>query len=212
MVNRQKCMIIGAAPIKNNKVFEEFPVKDYFVICADGGYMNAKKYNITPNLVVGDFDSLKEPLPDSVRKVSLSVDKDMTDTMYAVSRAISAGFNDFVLAGCLGGKRFDHSFGALEVLQYIIEHGAVGVLADDKTRIIAVRDSRLSITKSKGAIISVFPFAGKSCNVTYYGLKFPLTAKTLTCGGMPMGVSNQIVEDTAQIVVHSGTALVMLHD
>lgn len=210
MVKKQKCMIIGAVPFRSAKVFREFNPNDYFVICADGGYDTAVKFKITPDLVVGDFDSAKEILPDSVRKITLPVDKDVTDTMYAVTKALGAGFNDFVLIGCLGGSRFDHSYANLEVLKYITDCGAMGVIADEKTKIIVVKNSRLTITQSKGYTLSVFPFAGSNCNVTYYGVKYPLTAQTLSCGGTLMGVSNEITEDTAKVVVHSGTALIML--
>lgn len=211
MVEKRKCMIIGSVPFRSAKVFREFQPEDYFVICADGGYETAVKFHITPDLVVGDFDSLKIPLPDSVRKITLPVDKDVTDTMYAVMKAVGAGFNDFVLIGCLGGERFDHSYAALEVLKYILDCGAMGVLADDKTKIILVKNSRLTITESQGATLSVFPFAGATCNVTYYGVRYPLTAKTLSCGGTLMGVSNRITEETARVVVHTGTALIMLY-
>ncbi|WP_099204323.1 thiamine diphosphokinase [Scatolibacter rhodanostii] len=211
MVNK-KCMVIGAVPFRSAKIFREFNPDDYFVICADGGYATAQKFDIEPDLVVGDFDSLKIAVPDSVRKITLPVDKDVTDTMYAVMKALGAGFNDFVLIGCLGGARFDHSFASLEVLKYITNCGAKGILADEKTKIIVLKNSRLTITDSKGSTLSVFPFAGATCNVTYYGVKYPLTGQTLSCGGTLMGVSNRIVEDTAKIVVHNGTAIVMLYE
>ena len=46
--------------------------------------------------------------------------------------------------------------------------------------------------------------------MTYAGLKYPLSRATLTCGGFPMGVSNQVVADVAEVRVHSGTALVVV--
>ncbi len=211
MVNKRKCMIIGAVQFRSAKIFREFRPEDYFVICADGGYETAAKFGIVPDLVVGDFDSLRIPLPDDIRRITLPVDKDVTDTMYAVMKALSAGFNEFILIGCLGGARFDHSYAVLEVLKYITECGAMGMAADDRTKIIVLKNSRLTITDSIGATLSDFPFAGSSCNVTYYGVKYPLTAKTLTCGGTLMGVSNQVTENPAKVVVHNGTALIMLY-
>ena len=35
---------------------------DDYVICADGGYDNAKKYGIHANLVMGDMDSVKSDI------------------------------------------------------------------------------------------------------------------------------------------------------
>ena len=67
------------------------------------------------------------------------------------------------------------------------------------------------MTKMKGATVSVFPYCGPNCTVTYNGLEYPLQHGTLTCDGMRMGVSNSVVEDLAEIRVHSGTALVVVY-
>ncbi len=208
---KQNCLIIGASPIKSDRVFQEYDPKEYFVICADAGYETALRYHITPDLIVGDFDSASKKPQGNVKCVVLPVEKDVTDTMYAVQKGFSKGFRSFVLLGCLGGPRFDHSLANLEVLQYIQEHGGKGVLAEEHTKIFLIRDGRLRITDSKGATVSVFPYNGKSCNVSYSGLEYPLHHDTLTCGGTVMGVSNSVVKEQAEIRVHTGTALVVVY-
>ena len=190
---KQECMIIGASPIENEAIFKEFPPEKYYVICA-------AKYNIVPDLIVGDFDSAKVP-PQKNRKVlTLPVKKDVTDTMYAVMKGLAKGFRQFVLLGCLGGPRFDHSLANLEVLQYI-RH----------TKVFLIQDSRLRLTEMKGATVSVFPFGEPRCTVSYKGLLYPMDHETLTSGGVLMGVSNSIVEDAAEIRVYSGTALIVVY-
>ena len=57
---KQACMIIGAAPV-DRRVFKEFDPRHYYVICADAGYETAVKAGVTPDLIVGDFDSAKKP-------------------------------------------------------------------------------------------------------------------------------------------------------
>ena len=106
---KQECMIIGASPIESEAIFQEFPPENYYVICADGGYETAVKHHITPDLIVGDFDSTKVPPQKNRKVVTLPVQKDVTDTMYAVMKGFAKGFRHFVLLGCLGGPRFDHS-------------------------------------------------------------------------------------------------------
>lgn len=204
-------MIIGASPMQSAKVLKEYDPKRYFVICADAGFETAQKYKITPDLVVGDFDSASQKPPEGVKCLSIPVEKDVTDTMFAAIRGLSKGFRSFVLLGCLGGSRFDHSLANLDVLQYLQEHGARGVLADGDTRVFLLRDGRLRMTGVKGATVSVFPYNGSSCNVSYTGLKYPLHHGELTCGGLVMGVSNSVVGDAAEIRVHMGTALVVVY-
>lgn len=208
---KQECMIIGAAPVRNNRIFKEFDPKNYYVICADAGYETALKLGISPDLIVGDFDSAKRKPNGEINCVALPVEKDVTDTMFAVTKGFSMGFRSFVLVGCLGGARFDHSLANLEVLQYIQEHGGHGILADDTTKLFLIHDERLRVTRMKGAVVSVFPYNGPSCTVSYTGMQYPLTHEALTCGGTPMGVSNRIMEDPAEIRVHAGTALVVVY-
>ncbi len=204
-------MILGASPIPDNRIFREYDPKRYFVICADAGYETAKKYKIVPDLVVGDFDSATQKPGGNVKVVSLPVEKDVTDTMFAAMKGLSRGFREFVLLGCLGGDRFDHSLANLDVLQYLAEHGGRGILADGHTKIFLLRGGKLRMTGVKGSTVSVFPYGCPSCNVSYSGLKYPLNHDTLTCGGLLMGVSNSVVSDPAEIRVHLGTALVVVY-
>ncbi len=203
-------MIIGAAPINSRQVFKEFNPRHYYVICADAGYESALKAGIQPDLVVGDFDSAKEPPPDTVKCLTLPVEKDVTDTMFAVLRGFSMGFRSFLLLGCLGGERFDHSLANLEVLQYIREHGGHGIMADAHTKVFLLHDERLKMTNMMGATVSVFPYNGSACTVSYLGLQYPLNREQLSCGGFPMGISNQVAEDPAEVRVHNGSALVVV--
>ena len=208
---KQKCMIIGASPILDGRVFQEFDPKDYFVICADGGYETALKLGLVPDLVVGDFDSAQKRPPASLRTLVLPVEKDVTDTMFAALKGLAKGLRDFVLLGCLGGPRFDHSLASIETLLYLRDHGAWGFLADERTKVFLLREEKLRITKLKGATVSVFPYGCPTCTVSYTGLQYPLTRGSLTVGGLLMGVSNSVVSDDAEIKVHSGTALVAVY-
>ena len=126
-------------------------------------------------------------------------------------KGFAKGYRSFVLVGCLGGARFDHSLANLEVLQYILQHSGYGVMADSHTKVFLIAGSRLRLTEMKGATVSVFPYGTASCTVTYQGLLYPLAHDTLTSGGVLMGVSNTITADTAVIRVHAGTALVVVY-
>lgn len=203
-------MIIGASPFESRKIFKEFDPRRYYVICADAGFETALKAGVQPDLVVGDFDSAKEMPPKDVKCISLPVDKDVTDTMFAVMKGFSMGITSFLLLGCLGGKRLDHTLANLEVLQYIREHGGHGIVANDHTKIFLLQEEKLKMTGMLGATVSVFPYNGSSCVVSYSGLKYPLNREQLSCGCLPMGVSNLVTEDPAEVRVHSGSALVVV--
>ncbi len=205
----KKCVIIGSVPLSDDGALREFGRENCFVICADGGYDSAVRFGIRPDLIIGDFDSLEGQLPPDVETVRLHVEKDDTDSMAAVREGLRRGFREFILIGLIGGKRIDHSYANLCVLSYLCRQGCKAVLWDAESRIFLIRESGLTLTGMKGATVSVFPFGCNSCNVSYAGLKYPLTRKTLYAD-FPLGVSNRIEADTARVVVHSGDALVIV--
>ena len=50
-----------------------------FFICADSGIKNAQKLSVSPDVVVGDFDSYKEALPENAISIIHPPIKDKTD-------------------------------------------------------------------------------------------------------------------------------------
>lgn len=211
MADTKKCMIIGASPLQSGDIFKEFNPTDYYVICADGGYETALKYKIKPDYIVGDFDSSKVKPNSKLRNVKiLPVEKDVTDTMYAAFIGLKLGFKEFLMIGCLGGNRYDHTVANYNVMLFIANKGGTAVMVDDTSKVFMLRDRKLTLREMKGSIVSVFPFGAASCNVSYKGLKYPLHEDTLTAGDSLMGVSNEVVSDVAEIRVHVGCALVIV--
>lgn len=203
-----QCVIIGSAPCESDDAFQEIDWKNSFVICADGGLDHAIQQNITPNLIIGDFDSIQNELPNSIETIQLQIEKDDTDMMAAIRVGLKRGFRNFVLLGALGG-RFDHSFANLCALQYLAAQGCKAMIAGQNSRIFLLNGGRLTLSMLKGKTISVFPFGTASCTVTYDGLKYPLTETRLS-SDYPLGVSNIILTDDARITVHDGIALIIV--
>lgn len=205
----KKCVIIGSAPLSDAGAVDDSGRDNCFVICADGGLDNARQFGITPDLLIGDFDSVQGALPEGIETIRLNVEKDETDSMAAVKEGLRRGYRDFVLTGVLGGERFDHSVANLCVLSYLCHQGCKAALWDGNCRAFLIRESGITLTGLAGSTVSVFPFGCASCSVSYTGLKYPLTNRTLV-PDFPLGVSNRIESDTARIVVHSGDALVLI--
>lgn len=205
---RKICVVIGSVPVGENP-FEGRDRNKYFVICADGGYDNAVKFGIVPDLLIGDFDSVRSSLPDGVQTIRLKVEKDETDTMAAVEEGMKCGCREFELYGIIGGERFDHSFASLCTLQYISTQGCKAVIISDKLRIFLLNGGKLMLKSIKGSTVSVFPFGCASCEVSYSGLKYPLEHARLYSENA-LGVSNCACSDNAEVIVHSGNALIMV--
>ena len=85
------------------------------VIAADGGLRHARPLGLTPDLVVGDFDSARAEDLAAFRNVPQMrhpVDKNELDLELAVTEALARGASELVLVGTLG-ERFDQSLAAV---------------------------------------------------------------------------------------------------
>lgn len=204
------CIIIGSVPVKNEALLKEY-CENAFIICADGGLDVALQHHITPDLIVGDFDSVQAELPQGIETIQLPVQKNDTDTMFAIREAMKRGYQEFILFGVLGGARFDHSYASLCSLHFIAMQNGRGVMIGDNCKMFVLTGGRLRLKDMAGSGLSVFPFGVPSCTVTYQGLAYPLNRHTLYSQD-PLGVSNEITEPVAEIILHSGTALIIVQE
>ncbi len=199
--DRKICSIICGAPTKGLKK----ELAEGFVIAADRGLDVALEAGITPDLVVGDFDSAKSAVPEGVECVKVSPVKDDTDAMLAADFALKYGCNELRFFCALGG-RIDHTIANIQMLYHFKIRGVGGALFGDDTKLYLMSEESAEIPKYDG-YLSVFAY-DKTAVVTETGVKYPITKHPLT-NDMPIGVSNEIVDDHAEITVHSGTALVL---
>ena len=109
------CYIICGGP----ESFSTVKIPDNaYIICADSGYDKALSAGIKPDLLIGDFDSVKSKLPDDIDVLRAPAHKDDTDTLLAVRTALEKGFDEIILAGACGG-RTDHTLANIATLLYI---------------------------------------------------------------------------------------------
>ena len=175
------------------------------VIAADGGLRHTRKLGITPDTVLGDFDSLGFT-PEGANV--FPVEKDDTDAMLAVRRGLQLGYREFLLYGSLDGPRLDHTVANFQTLQYLADHGAVGYLIGNTTMVTVVKDGSISFPAGATGTVSVFCMGPDAQGVTLEGLYYPLQNGTLT-PGFPLGVSNHYTGATAKISVEKGSLLVL---
>ena len=84
--------------------------KGDYIICADGGWNYAKKLNLTPDVVIGDFDSYpigKNFHNNKTEIMKFPAKKDKTDFELAVNLAISKKYEKILIFGIFG-DRIDH--------------------------------------------------------------------------------------------------------
>ena len=198
----KKCIIFCAAEFET--LAEPIFAED-FVIAADGGRRHTEKLGITPDAVLGDFDSLGYA-PEGA--AIFPVEKDDTDAMLAVRRGLELGYRDFLLYGSLDGPRLDHTVANFQTLQFLCDRGAFGILAGIHTMAAVVQNGTLCFPAGCEGTVSVFCLGRDASGVTLKGLYYPLENGTLTAG-FPLGVSNHFTGEPAEISVTDGSLLVI---
>ena len=178
-----------------------------FVIAADGGLLHAQSMGVSPDLVLGDFDSLGY-VPENAQK--FPIEKDDTDAMLAVRQGLKMGYRRFLLYGSLDGERLDHTVANLQTLQFLADQGAVGHLVGKQYIATVVKNGTVHFPEEAKGILSVFCMGADAKGVTLTGLKYTLENAVLTAG-FPLGVSNRFIGQEAAIAVQDGS-LLLLYD
>lgn len=197
------CYIFGAAEGKPQNFTHE---NGDLIIAADAGFLKLKNIGATPDITVGDFDSLKE-IPDCKKIIRHPVRKNDTDTMLAVKTGLSLGFRRFVIYGGTGG-RLDHTLSNLQTLAFIAENGGKGYLCGDSFTATAVKNSSIGFLSSASGNISVFSATSKCRGVYITGLSYPLQNAVLDYS-FPLGVSNEFTGEESEIKITNGTAIII---
>lgn len=175
-----------------------------YIICADRGLDHALAAGVTPDLIIGDFDSASAAVPQGIECIKALPEKDDTDTLLAAKTAIQRGYNQLEFYCALGG-RTDHTIANIQMLEFLRIRGVKARLHGGNTCIYLL-ESEAEIPRYEG-YLSVFAFGGDTV-ISGTGVKYPTQRYRLT-QSFPIGVSNEITEKSAHITVHEGRALVV---
>ena len=178
---------------------------DDFIIAADGGLAHVKTLGLTPNGILGDFDSLGYTPEGST---VFPVEKDDTDAMLAVRKGLELGFREFYLYGSLDGPRLDHTVANFQTLQFLCNHGAYGYLIGKDYMVTVLKDGVIRFPSGCTGIFSVFCMGGDAEGVTIRGGKYDAENVTLSAG-FPLGVSNHFEGNEVHISVERGSLLIL---
>jgi thiamine pyrophosphokinase len=183
------------------------------VLAADGGARFLLGIGVTPDAVVGDFDSLGEAdysrlCAEGVELLRHPVRKDVTDGELAVGEALRRGAGEIALAGGLGA--LDHTLGHLAILRRLAARGvAARLVAPRLTATVLLAPSAVALHVEAGTRVSLVPMAGDAA-VTLSGLDYPLDYGVLPADAC-LGLGNHAAgSGDVRIVLHDGVAAVLV--
>lgn len=188
----------------------QFPRKDTFIICADGGAMYAMTHQLVPDVVIGDFDSIDDPTEKKLRKLNVPLiryprEKDYTDSELAIRYALDKGIKRIYVCGFFGA-RIDHLLANVGFFAQLTEKAEIRILEGDmEVRYIRKRGL---IRGKKGDEVSLIPLTGQCKKIRTHNLCYPLKNETLLFGST-RGISNILEGPVASITLSSGILLVV---
>ena len=181
------------------------------IIAADAGIGHAPMLGLTPELWVGDFDSVPADLPDVLASVPRQVfpaEKDKTDGELAIAAALERGATSLVLAGAFGGQRADHAFLHLALGLRLAEAGSKVLLTSGAQEGIPLLPGKAGFDYADGTLFSVLGFSELS-GLTVTGAKWPLNHVQVAFGSS-LTISNE-VRGRLEIALTDGRALLLAH-
>lgn len=197
------CWIVGAGSFDG---LLDYPQEGDLIIAADGGYTYLKGMGLEPDVLLGDFDSLKR-MPEHGHLLRHPSVKDDTDMALAVTYAQEQGYHIFYLYGGLGG-RLDHTMGNFQLLTGISKAGDQAYLIGEGQIITAITGERIRFSKKATGMISVFSMDAVANGIWERNLKYQLRDAKMT-NVKTLGVSNEFIGEEGSIEVHEGTLLIM---
>ena len=188
--------------------------KPDIVAAVDSGLEFFLKAAEKPDVIVGDFDSVTQETlaffkgQQGIDWVTLVPEKDDTDTEAAIREVIGRGCKRIHILGATG-SRLDHVLANIGLLGLGFSCGVEILMVDSCNRIRMVKKG-ISIPQKEqfGEYVSLLPFTSKVSGLTLKGMKYPLFQYEYSCFSS-LGISNEIVEDVAEISFTEGILLVI---
>ena len=201
---KKRCIIISGG--------EYSPITDInnedFIIACDKGYEYAQKDGITPNLLIGDFDSYTGSLDTDIPIQRYKCEKDDTDTGIAVQYAVENNYDEIIIYCALGG-RLDHLLGNIQLGTYAAQKGISVKILSENNELYYLSNSSLSLNRRNGYSVSLFSLTDICEKLNVVGAKYPLHDAIFN-NASALGVSNEWDKDIIDISVGNGVLLIVL--
>lgn len=181
------------------------------IIAADGGTQHCLSLGITPDVVIGDLDSLtadniNELQIANVEIIRYPAKKDQTDLELALKLAIDRGADEIVVFGAMGG-RWDMSIANILLpAEQNLSNATIRII-DGHHEIMLLRAGKEMIFHGeKGDIFSLIPLGRDALGITTIGLEYPMKDDLLRLGSS-RGISNLFIENSATVSLKQGLLL-----
>ena len=173
------------------------------IICCDGATETLLEYDLEPDYIVGDLDSLSQELQQRYSHcLHHDPDQYTNDLTKSVNFCAEKQWNEITILGATG-KREDHSLGNISLLTDYAAYVKVQMITDYGVFTPLLKSARFE--SFAGQQVSVFSLMPDTV-FTFHGLKYPLTGQTISSWWQ--GTLNEAIGNEFSIDMDHGKVLV----
>ncbi|WP_391208583.1 thiamine diphosphokinase [Psychrobacillus sp. L4] len=210
-------IVCSGGPVEEVVDFRQLPFskEETVFIGADRGALHLLTNGITPNEIIGDFDSLLEEeyqfLRKSVEKMTIMPpEKDETDTHLAILRALTYNPDSVILTAVTGG-RLDHYEAVLhDMVRFQREYPEIVFYIRNKQNIIRflLPGTHEIEQDNYFKYISFFSFGETVKDISLRGFLYEVTEENISIGNAKF-TSNQVSGRNGTISITAGICLMI---
>lgn len=208
----KNCIIVANGAISDYNKSVELIDDNCFLIACDGGLNHIHNMRLTPDLIIGDLDSVDSNMLNFYNNVAIekfSKYKDKTDLELAILKAIDLNFSNIkVLGAC--GNRTDHTVFNLLLLSSFSKYDIDLSIVNEKEEIVFINKTKAFYNK-KGKTFSIVPISKTIDNISLFGAMYELFNDTLYLGST-RSISNIITKEELVVSFSNGEMLVIFTD
>ena len=201
-------LIFANGTCRRNRTLSLLAKQADLIIAADGGANHCEKLRLTPDMLIGDLDSIDPGLLLRYEKSGMTIErhpqkKDATDLELALDLAVEQGFGKVHICGALGG-RWDMSIANI-VLCASRKYRSTSIilLGKDCTISILHPGTLHKIAGPPGKTVSLIPLRKEAKGVTLHGFEYPLEDAKIAFGSS-LGLSNVLLAECGTVRLKSG--------
>lgn len=181
------------------------------IVCCDGAVSHLKQLGYTPEIIVGDMDSISET--DYIEfkdRIYIDASEEYNDLQKALKLCLSRGWNEITILGGFG-KREDHSIANLSIMHSYSVNMNQEITKGTRIRMVTnfgVFTPIFNTTTFEtfpGQQVSVFSIS-KGTKITFQGLKYPVVERIFDY--LWEGSLNEAIGDQFTIQFDNGEVIV----
>lgn len=196
-------VIVANGEFPTNEIPKDILINSSNIICCDGAADKLLQFGLTPDVIIGDLDSVtpktKEQFKDRIVHVSSQDNNDLTK---AFNYAVENSSRNIAIVGATGARP-DHTIANVFLLAQFCKQADVVLFSDDG--MFSATKKTKTFRSFVGQQISLFA-TSQDAHITTAQLKYPITNQSLP--QLWMGTLNESIDEQFEIAFDLGEIIV----